>query len=104
MPNHPHTITLTKPILHNGQSYSELAFSREMQMRDMFAMDEHEGQTRRTAALYASMADVPFEVIAQLNTAEMALAAQAVAAVSGKLSGAAPISPPAASGAAGATS
>lgn len=79
-------VKLTNTIEYAGQTYTELTFSREMRMKDMFAMDDHEGPTARTAALYSSMAGVPFEVIAELTNADMANAAQAVAAFSGKLS------------------
>lgn len=80
----PQIVTLTKAIEHNGTTYTELTFTREMQMRDMFAMDDQVGGTRRTCALYASMAGVPFDVVAQITNADMAGAARAVAALSGK--------------------
>jgi Phage tail assembly chaperone proteins, E, or 41 or 14 len=86
----PQILTLTKPITHNETTYTELVFTREMQMRDMFAMDDQQGGTRRTCALYASMAGVPFDVVAQFTNGDMAGAARAVAALSGKPSAGAP--------------
>ncbi|WIJ24993.1 phage tail assembly protein [Devosia sp. RR2S18] len=83
----PVTVTLTNPIDHMGQTYTELTFTREMRMKDLFVMDEHKGGSMRTAALYASMANVPFEVISELTNEDMGAAAQAVAAFSGKPSG-----------------
>ncbi len=80
----PQVVKLAKAIEYNGVTYSELTFTREMQMRDMFAMDDQQGGTRRTCALYASMAGVPFEVVSQITNADMAGAAQAVAVLSGK--------------------
>lgn len=84
----PQTVKLSKPIEHGGETYTQLVFTREMQMRDMFAMDDQQGGTRRTCALYASMAGVPFDVVAQFTNADMAKAAQAVAVLSGKPSAA----------------
>src|SRR5690606_36737373 len=80
----PQTVKLSRPIVHDGITYQELVFAREMQMRDMFAMDDQQGGTRRTCALYASMAGVPFDVVAQFTNADMAGAARAVAVLSGK--------------------
>lgn len=64
------TVTLSKPIEHNGESYSELSF-REPELGDFIAADAINGELGKTAAVLASMADVPFPAMKRLSMSDM---------------------------------
>lgn len=68
MSNKPKTITFTpsEPVEAGGETYEKLIFQR-MRVRHMVAMDKVAGEVRKTTALFASMADVPIQVIDELD-------------------------------------
>ncbi len=64
------TVTLSKPIEHNGTSYSELSF-RDPELGDFIAADAIKGELGKTAAVLASMADIPFPAMKRLAMHDM---------------------------------
>ena len=60
------TFTLTKPVEHNGQTYSVLNF-REATAGDMMAAESFGGSVSQTVAVLASMADVPLPAFRKIS-------------------------------------
>lgn len=58
--------TPSAPVAHGGKTYPSLTL-RKMKARDMVSADLVNGETRKTFAIYASMADVPIGVIEELD-------------------------------------
>lgn len=77
------TFKLDDPVEHDGTTYSELIF-RKMKARDLIAGDGVQGEMRKTFALYASMADVPIEVVEELGLDDFSRMALEVAPLMGK--------------------
>ena len=50
-PLSPVTITLTKPVMDFGQPVNTLVISREMEVGDLIAMEEHEGKKTSRALI-----------------------------------------------------
>jgi len=82
----PITIPLSEPITHGKETYTELKFTRLMRGREMLAMDAVQGGMRKTYALYASLADVPIQVIYDMLTSDLGKVALVVAALTGESS------------------
>lgn len=61
------TITLEEPVTHGDTTHDTIVFSRKRKVRDLLAADGVKGQLNKTAAVYASMADVPVAVILDLD-------------------------------------
>lgn len=63
------TVTLKKPITHNGATHTTLTF-RELELGDMIMGDKVEGEVGKTAAILASMADVPLPAFKRLSASD----------------------------------
>lgn len=55
-----------EPPVHDGKTYTEVTL-RKMKAKDLIAADLVQGQSRKSFAIFASMADVPIQVIEQLD-------------------------------------
>ena len=77
------TVQLSEPVEHNGITHEQLVF-RRCKTRDLVAMDKVSGDTRKTCAMYASMADVPLQVIEELDLDDFNEVAQQTAPLLGK--------------------
>lgn len=62
----PVTFTPDTPPVHNGKSYPVLSM-RKMKAKDLVSADLVAGDTRKVFAVIASMADVPIQVIEDLD-------------------------------------
>lgn len=60
------TFTPTAPIKIGDKTYPTLTL-RKMKAKDRVAADLVNGESRKTFAVYASMADVPIQVIEELD-------------------------------------
>lgn len=58
--------TLSAPVEFNDKTYSELTF-REALTADLMAADRFDGLTSKTAAILASMAEVPIQVFQKIK-------------------------------------
>lgn len=65
------TVTLDEPVEYKGQTYESLTF-RRAKAKDFVAMDVVKGETRKSMALFASMAGVPLPVIEELDAEDFA--------------------------------
>ena len=66
------TVTLARPVTHNGRPYETLTLRRPL-VRDLIAANRQaqaSGPTAGDAALVAACADVPFTAIGQLDAAD----------------------------------
>lgn len=61
------TLILEEEVTHGGKTYAELTFGKR-KVRDLIAADVVKGQTRKVAAVYASMAGVPIQAILELTS------------------------------------
>jgi len=61
------TITLEEPVTHGETTHDTIVFSRKRKVRDLLAADTVRGQRNKVSAVYASMADVPLDVILDLD-------------------------------------
>lgn len=64
--NRTHVFRPEEPPEHDGKSYPELTF-RKMKAKDLVASDLVKGELRKSFAIFASMADVPIQVIEDLD-------------------------------------
>lgn len=76
------TFTPSEPIEAGGETYEKLTFQR-MRVRHMVAMDKVSGALRKTTALFASMADVPIQVIDELDMDDFERLSEEVAPLMG---------------------
>lgn len=60
------TIGLNEPVKVGGVTYTNLTFRRR-KAKDLAAMDLVKGNTRKSFAMYASMAGVPLPVMEELD-------------------------------------
>jgi len=80
-----HTITLASPVEHGGKTYATLTF-REAETGDLMAAEKLEGQVSRTAAVLASMCDMPLPAFRKIKAKEFARIMTEVADLMGELS------------------
>lgn len=78
------TVPLSQPVEHDGKTYSELTF-RPMKARDALVAEGEESQVMAGYKLFAALADVPVEVILDLEMADLAKVGEEVAPMMGKL-------------------
>lgn len=64
------TVKLSKPVEHNGTTYTELTF-REATVGDMIAADSISGETGKIAAALASISGVPFQAFKKIGLRDM---------------------------------
>jgi hypothetical protein len=71
-PSRPKSVTvlLSEPVEHDGRTYTELTF-RRMRAGDALIGEAEKSQTHVGYMVFAAMADVPFEVIAALDVADI---------------------------------
>lgn len=77
------TVKLETPVEFNKATYSELTF-RKAKARDFVAADLVKGDARRGFAILASMADVPLQVIEELDIDDFEAIGAEVAPLMGK--------------------
>lgn len=77
------TIQLEDPIEFDKRTFTELTF-RRMKAKDMAAMDLVKGETKKSLALYASMADVPLPVLEELSVDDWEAMVEATLPLMGK--------------------
>lgn len=65
------TITLAAPVEHAGKTYTTLTF-REAETGDLMAAEKFEGQISSTAAVLASMCDMPLPAFRKIKAREFA--------------------------------
>lgn len=75
--------TPAEPIAHGGKTYPSLTL-RKRKAKDMVMADLVTGATRKTFAVYASMADVPIGVIEELDADEFDRLEEVAAPLMGK--------------------
>lgn len=69
-------VPLADPLLVGGQTYTSLTLHR-CRTKHLLAMDLVKGETRKSAALFASMAGVPLPVIEELTVDDFARVGEA---------------------------
>ena len=77
------TIKLDVPVEHDGKTYASLTL-RKMKARDLVAGDLVSGETRKAFAIFASMADVPIQVIEELDVDDFEAVGREAAPLMGK--------------------
>ncbi len=84
----PVVITLEEPITigegDKAVTYEKLTFARKLKGKDLIAMDAVQGNTKKAFAMYASMADVPLQLMMELDTDAFEEVALGVAPLMGK--------------------
>ncbi|MFT3973335.1 MAG: phage tail assembly protein [Amaricoccus sp.] len=75
-------VPLGEPVTVAGQTYDTLTLHR-CRTRHLLAMDLVKGETRKAAALFASMAGVPLPVIEELAVDDFARVGEAAAPLMG---------------------
>lgn len=82
------TVPLDSPVEHDGKTYASLTF-RKMKAKDLVAGDLVAGEARKSFAVFASMADIPIQVIEELEMDDFEKLAEAVTPLMGKSAAAA---------------
>lgn len=77
------TVKLQTPVTHAGTTYTELSF-RKAKTGDLMVADKFEGETSKMVAILAAMADVPIQVIKEIELAEFGRIAEQVADLLGE--------------------
>lgn len=77
------TVPLILPVEVNGKVYSELNF-RRMKARDALSGEGETDETKAGFALFATLADVPLDVILELDMEDLAEVGAKVAPLMGK--------------------
>ena len=77
------TVTLAEPVEHDGKPYASLTL-RKMKAKDLVAGDLVTGDTRKTFAIFASMAGVPIQVIEELDVDDFEKLGREAAPLMGK--------------------
>lgn len=77
------TVQLSEPVEYGGETYSELTF-RKMKAKDLVASDDVDGDMRKSIAIFASMAGVPMDVIAEMDGDDFVQMGVEVAPLMGK--------------------
>ncbi|MCR6672208.1 phage tail assembly protein [Devosia ginsengisoli] len=78
------TVPLSEKVEHDGKTYTELTF-RPMKARDALVAEGEESQVMAGYKLFAALADVPVEVILDLEMVDLAKVGEGVAPLMGKL-------------------
>lgn len=65
------TVAFSKPIEHNGKTYSEAVFAREASVGDLIAADSQSGEFAKMAAAFASIAEIPFPAFKKITATDM---------------------------------
>lgn len=78
------TVTLAAPVTFDGVEYTSLTF-RSMKARDALVAEGEESQVMAGYRLFAALADVPVEVILDLEMVDLAKVGEEVAPLMGKL-------------------
>lgn len=76
-------IDLASPVEHGGRTYTRLTF-RKMKARDLVAGDLVTGDTRKSLAIFASMAGVPIGVMEELDADDFERVGMEAAPLMGK--------------------
>lgn len=79
----PATVELATPVEHEGTVYSRLTF-RRMKARDALLAEGEASQVMAGYKLFAALADVPVDVILDLDMQDMTAVAEAAALQMGK--------------------
>lgn len=77
-------VKLETPVSHDGVDYPSLTF-RRMKARDALVAEGEENQTMAGFKIFAALADVPVEVILELDMVDLAKVGEEVAPLMGKL-------------------
>lgn len=64
------TVKLSKPVEHNGTTYTEFTF-REAEVGDLIAADAVKGDTAKVVAILACMADSDLRVFKKLRARDL---------------------------------
>lgn len=86
-------IALTTPVSFNGATFERLTM-RKMKVKDLVAGDLATGDTAKTIAIFASMANVPIQVIEELDMDDFEQLSREAAPLMGKSAAAAMASAP----------
>ena len=78
------TVTLSIPVQVDGVDYASLTF-RPMKARDALVAEGEESQVMAGYKLFATLADVPLEVILDLDMTDLVKVGEEVAPLMGKL-------------------
>lgn len=76
-------VKLETPVEHAGKTYSELNM-RRMKAGDTLVAEEYQSQAKAGMALFAAMADVPVEVIMELEMDDFMALSETAAPLMGK--------------------
>lgn len=87
--NNLRTVPLAFPVTHDGKTYDALTF-RRMKARDALLAEGEGEQIMAGYKLFAALADVPVEVILDLDMEDMTAVSEVAAAQMGKLAPALP--------------
>ena len=77
------TVTLSKPIEHKGNTYSDLTF-REATAGDLAIADAVTGEMSKTLAILASMAGVELAIIKNVRARDLSPMIEKVAPLMGE--------------------
>ncbi|KAB1086494.1 phage tail assembly protein [Neorhizobium galegae] len=72
------TITLSKPVEHNGTTYSALTF-REATIGDLIVGDAVTGELTKTMAVLASISDTPLPAFKKIRAKDLTAIMKATA-------------------------
>ncbi|MGX5723329.1 phage tail assembly protein [Shinella zoogloeoides] len=64
------TVKLSKPVEHNGTTYTEFTF-REAEVGDLMLADAVKGEMSKIIAVLASMADVPLPAFRKVKSRDL---------------------------------
>ena len=76
------TVKLSKPVEHNGTTYSELTF-REATVGDLIVGDAVSGDLAKTMAVLASISDTPLPAFKKVKAKDLAAIMAATAELLG---------------------
>lgn len=76
------TVMLAEPVTVGGETYDSLTL-HPCRTKHLLAMDLVKGETRKAAALFASMAEVPLPVVEELAVDDFAALGEAAAPLMG---------------------
>lgn len=82
------SITLKYPVEFAGKTYANLTL-RRAKARDLIAGDAVAGEMRKAFAIYASICDVPLDVILDLDAEDVGQLSEVAEALLGNFRGAA---------------
>lgn len=77
------TVKLLFPVTWDGQEYSELTF-RRMKVRDSLVAEDEKDEERAGLLLFAKLANVPVEVLEELDIEDFAEVGAAIVPLMGK--------------------